>query len=887
MSPLTKVRSSALAAPALVAALATLLLSATPAGAASPIDRINYQGVLRNASGMALDGNYDMIFGLWSAASGGDEIFVDDWSQGVGGPVQVSKGLFNVQLGAGFPSDGHGPGIYTSLAQVFRDYTAVYLEVKVGAEVLSPRTLLLSAPMALNTDYLDGKTSADFIDTSATLQTKAGQLFIADGVYATSTSGGYGVESYGAVAGGFFKDANSSGFGWVGYGDRGVHAGGSEMGAYFTDSDQSGHAEIGSGDYGLKAYGNTMGGRFQDFDSSGFANVAFGDQGLYAGGNTEGVFGTSLSASGYGVHGQAGGAGGLFEDRLGTGHAEVGKDNRGIEAQGSEMGGYFKDTDNTAFAYVAYGNYGLEGLGTTAGGYFTDSDLADSGYAYVGSGDFGIQGYGDSAGAYFKDSNNTGYGYVGYGDFGVQGHGNQTGGYFTDLDGSGAGYIGIGDTGVAGYGSDRGGYFSQTVGSADALVAWSDRGIQAVGNDAGGYFGDLNSSSFALVGWGSYKIYGSGSMSFVQNHPADKDKVIVYTAPEGDETATYTRGTARLVNGEARVPLGETFAWVTNPDLGLTAYVTPRDRAVPLAVESLGTDVLAVRGPAGENLVFDYIVYGLRIGFEEATVVQEKTQEARIPSMADHRQRFEQHPELRRFTALDRFDRMQAAAGRPPRAGGAAQALVAAIEEYEPALHGRPHADREPVELPAGTPYAAPVTPVRPSPGKSGPGNGTEGQANPKRVAVEPQEQYALEPRSLEPRVSATETLVPVAEPVEAGDVLVVDPDTPGVMRRGAGGADRSVVGIVAGDPGMQFGAVVAESVGAAHGQAPLATWGIALCKVDASYGAIRVGDLLATSPTTGRAMRADEPAAGTILGKALEPLASGTGTIRVLVTLR
>ena len=57
--------------------------------------------------------------------------------------------------------------------------------------------------------------------------------------------------------------------------------------------------------------------------------------------------------------------------------------------------------------------------------------------------------------------------------------------------------------------------------------------------------------------------------------------------------------------------------------------------------------------------------------------------------------------------------------------------------------------------------------------------------------------------------------------------------------------------------------------------------------KVDAGYGAIAVGDLLTTSPTAGHAMRADDPIPGTILGKALEPLDSGTGTVRVLVMLR
>ena len=72
---------------------------------------------------------------------------------------------------------------------------------------------------------------------------------------------------------------------------------------------------------------------------------------------------------------------------------------------------------------------------------------------------------------------------------------------------------------------------------------------------------------------------------------------------------------------------------------------------------------------------------------------------------------------------------------------------------------------------------------------------------------------------------------------------------------------------------------------GAAH--APIALSGIVDAKVDAGYGAIQVGDLLTTSPTLGHAMREIDHRPGTIVGKALEPLEFGTGTIKVLVMLR
>ena len=63
---------------------------------------------------------------------------------------------------------------------------------------------------------------------------------------------------------------------------------------------------------------------------------------------------------------------------------------------------------------------------------------------------------------------------------------------------------------------------------------------------------DSKSSSYGRVGYCTYKIAGSGAGSFVQNHPFDPSSVIVYAAPEGDEVATYTRGTARLVEARRR-----------------------------------------------------------------------------------------------------------------------------------------------------------------------------------------------------------------------------------------------------------------------------------------------------------------------------------------------
>ncbi|MGV1009056.1 MAG: hypothetical protein ACOYBY_10700 [Dermatophilaceae bacterium] len=127
---------------------------------------------------------------------------------------------------------------------------------------------------------------------------------------------------------------------------------------------------------------------------------------------------------------------------------------------------------------------------------------------------------------------------------------------------------------------------------------------------------------------------------------------------------------------------------------------------------------------------------------------------------------------------------------------------------------------------------------------------------------------------------------VPEGADAEPGTVMVLADD--GSVCPSDTAYDRRVAGIVsgAGDlrPGIRLGAGRATL-----GLTPVALAGTAYCKVDATYGDIRVGDLLTTSPTPGHAMKAADAtqAFGAVLGKALRPLASGTGLVPVLVALQ
>ncbi|WP_456413816.1 hypothetical protein [Thiolapillus sp.] len=437
---------------------------------------------------------------------------------------------------------------------------------------------------------------------------------------------------------GIIQGTNTSSIGY------GVKGNGGIAGGYFENSVGSGYANVGISNTGIMAYGNSSGGYFKDSDGSGWARVGSGDSGIRAYGNT---------------------SGGYFKDWNGSGYADVGIEDTGIKAYGNTSGGYFEDLDGSDYAWVAYGGHGIKAYGNDVGGHFEDLD--GSGYADVGIGDTGIKAYGSTSGGYFKDSDNSGYADVGFGNTGIRAFGNSLGGYFKDLDNSGFARVAIGDT-----------------------------GIRAYGNTSGGYFEDTTSGNYARVGYSSYKIYGTGTVNFVQNHPENSDEVIVYTAPEGDEVATYTRGSAKLVNGEARIPLGETFQWVTNPDIGLTAHLTPKGGWAALYVASLNTREMVVKAAAGSdgNAAFDYLVYGLRIGFEDTLVVQKKTREARIPSMEDHRRQFDEHPQMRQYTALSRYARMQDKDRESVLQNmAAATALLQAVEEYDPQIHKRPAAD--------------------------------------------------------------------------------------------------------------------------------------------------------------------------------------------------
>jgi len=121
------------------------------------------------------------------------------------------------------------------------------------------------------------------------------------------------------------------------------------------------------------------------------------------------------------------------------------------------------------------------------------------------------------------------------------------------------------------------------------------------------------------------------------------------------------------------------------------------------------------------------------------------------------------------------------------------------------------------------------------------------------------------------------------------GTVVSIDPEKPGQLRIASGAYDKTVAGIISGAGDVQPGMLMGQAGTLANGQHPVALTGRVYCRVDAAFGAIRPGDLLTTSPTTGHAMKATDPqqAQGAIIGKAMTTLETGKGLVLVLVSLQ
>jgi hypothetical protein len=99
---------------------------------------IAYQGRLADAAGAPLTGTYNMIFRLYTTATGGTPLWTEQWTGSNG--VRVSDGLFNVMLGS-----------LTTLPQsVIAGRSQLFLGITVGTDdEMQPRVQLGNVPFAV------------------------------------------------------------------------------------------------------------------------------------------------------------------------------------------------------------------------------------------------------------------------------------------------------------------------------------------------------------------------------------------------------------------------------------------------------------------------------------------------------------------------------------------------------------------------------------------------------------------------------------------------------------------------------------------------------------------------------------------------------------------
>jgi len=119
-------------------------------------------------------------------------------------------------------------------------------------------------------------------------------------------------------------------------------------------------------------------------------------------------------------------------------------------------------------------------------------------------------------------------------------------------------------------------------------------------------------------------------------------------------------------------------------------------------------------------------------------------------------------------------------------------------------------------------------------------------------------------------------------EVITPGDVVVSSPNGASKLTRSMKSYDTSVIGIITADP-------VIEISNAPEGIKlyPVALTGKVYCKVDARQQPIRPGDLIVTSETPGCGMKGSIDSfnkVGSVIGKALDSLESGTGVIAIFI---
>ena len=129
--------------------------------AASAPNIFTYQGRVLNANGVPVsDASLSMSFALYTAVTGGTCV----WSNSSASCASVTARSVTLTTGLFTENLGDTSNSYAAIGDsIFGDNAALYLEVIIAGETLTPRRQITAAPYALNADTVDGIDSTGFL----------------------------------------------------------------------------------------------------------------------------------------------------------------------------------------------------------------------------------------------------------------------------------------------------------------------------------------------------------------------------------------------------------------------------------------------------------------------------------------------------------------------------------------------------------------------------------------------------------------------------------------------------------------------------------------------------------------------------------------------------
>lgn len=513
--------------------------------------KINFQGYLTDNVGNPLNGTFGMTFKIYNAPSGGSLLWTESQT------VSVNDGIFDVLLGSSTPIPG---SVFTGSNR--------YLEVKVEAEVLSPRVDIASVAYAYRSIYSDTASYAQVSSVACPLTLTCSSndaiLTLRNNGYGPGlvidNSGYYGIivdSSGGGASGISINYADWQGV-WNGYANA--------YGFVSYESNYGGFATNSTPGYGFYAI---------DVGSHGLYVQNAGEMGAYVYRAQDGFYVDSTTGSPY-DHGngfwvrKANNFGVLIDTSLGNNGVYVRDAGyHGFSVAHAAQSGLWASADNNG-VYIAYaGNYGVN----------VSYAQSDGIYIYSAGDDGVTVGYPDSVGMQIYNP----------GSYGIRIW--QTGNDAIHIDSA---------TSEGVWANSKtwdGGHFETSASAGYGLYVKS-------------YQGDPNYTGIYCQG----KIIATGTKSsVVKTSHGD----VLFYAIETPDVEFMTSGKATLHNGEATVTFEKDFSEAISPDVPLKITATPEGSWSGLYVVSSSNDGFTIRSGAGDQEAeFTWVAIGRRVGYE-------------------------------------------------------------------------------------------------------------------------------------------------------------------------------------------------------------------------------------------------------------------------------